>query len=152
MSKIYTKKIYKCAFCDNYFLCDKCYKILNNNKEFHQHEVFFEINYPNNIIKIIGELQNTVFNNIINSFYILLNKIFFDENGNITTKPFNNDDIHNLKNIYKDMESIEANPMEYFSEYQKVYINKEFKKMEEDSISLIINKIKIFLSKLNENQ
>ena len=146
----YTQKnIYKCIFCDNYYLCDECYKISDKNK-YHKHEDFFEIKYPNIIIDNIKELQNIGFHKIINSFNFLLNNIFLDKNGNITTKPLNNDDINNLKNICKEMDSINVNPLIYFNDYEKAYINEKLQKMEEDLKSLIITKIAIFLDKLTE--
>ena len=123
------KSIYKCVICDNLFLCNNCYK--NNKKKiFHQHYDFFEINYPKNVIKQIED--NIIFNNIINRFYELLRNIFF-ENGNISLKPINDADFKKLIKICKEMKSINVKPLDYFSEYQKVIIFNEFKKLNSET-------------------
>ena len=149
-NKYSDKNIYLCIFCDKYYLCDNCYKNNNKNKKFHEHEHFFEINFPNYIIKKYHELEILRFNYTINSFYNIINNIFFDENGNISTKQINLDVFNNLKEICIDMKNVRADPNEYYTEFQNVYIKKELKKMEEESKSLIYDKINIFLVKLNE--
>ena len=83
---------------------------------------FFEVNYPKNVIKQVQD--NIKFNNIINKFYLLLQNIFF-ENGNILINPINETDIKKIKQICKEMKSINVKPLDYFSEYQKVVIFKE---------------------------
>ena len=70
------KKIYKCIFCDKYYLCYNCLKQNNKKNKFHEHEHFFEINFPNYIIMKDDKLENIRFNNIINSFYNLIINIF----------------------------------------------------------------------------
>ena len=145
--------IYKCVLCDNLFLCKKCYKNnKDNTNKVHEHNVFFEIIYPNEIIKQIKDdiNENNKYNKIINSFYKLINNIFF-ENGNISLKPFKDCDTKNLNQICKDMKSINKEPIEYFSEYQKVYIKKELIKLKSEKIILqIAEKEKLFLNRVCE--
>ena len=48
------------------------------------------------------------------------------------------------------MNNIGADPIEYYIEYRNTYIKKELKKLEDESKSLIYDKIQLFLVKLNE--
>ena len=95
----------------------------------HEHFDFFKIIYPANVVKQIQD--NIKFNNTIGNFYELLKNIFF-ENGNISLKPLNNNEIKKLISICKEMKSINAKPLDYFSEYQKVVIFNEFKKIKSE--------------------
>ena len=142
------KSIFKCVICDNYYLCEACQK--NNSKyKFHEHNEYFHIIYPNGVQAQLGkkENDNIKLNQAINSFYNLLKEIFFDENSNIITKEISNKEIKNLIKICKQMDSLKAPPLEYFSEYQKIYINKELKndvKLKEiifQKINIIVNNI-----------
>jgi len=124
------ESIYKCVLCDNLFLCKNCHK--NNIKgKMHEHNDFFEINYPKEVIKQFKEdiNENIKINNIINSFYELLKSIFFDKNGNISLKAFNDSDIKNLKQICKDMKSFNEDPQIHFSKYHKIFINDKFQQL-----------------------
>ena len=119
----------------------------------HEHSAFFEIRYPGEIIKQINDkiIEKSKFNNVISSFYILLNNSFFDNKGNIKIKPFDNHDIINLKPICKYMNKYNASPILYFNEYQKTFINNEIKKLDNESKEIIYEKIKFFIVKLTEN-
>ena len=146
------KKIYKSPYDYDYFLCEKCY---NNNrkKSEHEHLDFFEIIFPKEIIKMIEEKEkeNKLFNAAINDFYKLLKVIFFDKNGYLLiSSSINNSEIKNLKKICKAMNACNADPFEYFSTYQKTFINFHLNKMEENSKDLIIKKITQFSNNLVE--
>ena len=139
------KKIYKCPYDYDYFLCEKCY---NNNrkKSVHEHLDFFEIIFPKYIIKMIEEKEkeNKLYN-IVNDFYRLLKLIFFDKNGDLLiSSSINNFEIKNLKNICIAMNTCKADLFEYFSLYQKTFINSQLNKMDEKSKALIIKKITQF--------
>ena len=147
------KKInYKCVLCDNYFLCEACHKICRKNK-LHEHFDFFEIRYPNEVIRQIQEKLKEAANlrKALGTFYGLLNLIFFDKNGDLLIKEFNKNDIKNLKQICKDMKSANADPMEYYSEYKITFINSQLDKLEEKSKEILSNKIKIFLINLEDS-
>ena len=134
------ESIYKCVLCDNLFLCKNCHK--NNIKgKMHEHDDFFEIIYPKEVIKQFKEDINEIkkFDNIINSFYELLKSIFLDKNGNISLKAFNDSDIKNLKQICKDMKSFNQDPQEHFIKFYNFYINNEFLKLDSE-----IDKKKIY--------
>ena len=142
------KSIFKCVICDNYYLCEVCHK--NNIKgKFHEHNEFFHILYPNGLQTQIARKENIniKFNNAVNSFYILLREIFFDQNSNITAKEISKKEIKSLNKICKEMDSLNASALEYFSEYQKIYINKELKNDEKlranifQKVSIIVNNI-----------
>jgi len=127
------ESIYKCAICDNFFLCSNCYKNPDISK-IHEHNDFFEIIYPKEVIKQIKEDKIAISTNIetndtIISFYEILNNIFF-ENGSLSVRPFNNSDIKNLKQICKDIISINLKPFQMFSDYQKAFIDNELKKLD----------------------
>ena len=146
------KKIYKCPYDYEYFLCEKCY---NNNKKksVHEHLDFFEIIFPKEITKKIEEKEkeNKLYNVAINDFYKLLKIIFFDKNGDLLiSSSINNSEIKNLKNICKAMNTFKADPFEYFSLYQKTFINFQLNKMDEKSKAQIIQKITQFSSNLVE--
>ena len=133
-----------------FFLCKGCYKNNNKNK-IHKHNDFFEIIYPKEVIRQYQEniKNNQKYNYIMNIFYNLINNIFF-ENGNISLKSFNDSDIKDLKQICKDMKSISQDPNECFSEYKKVFINTELKKLKnENERKIILEKEALFIDKLN---
>ena len=139
--------IYKCVICDNYFLCETCYKTNKN----HEHIEFFHIIYPNGVKK---EIDNKKLNNAVNAFYGLLNKYFFDKNGNIIVKEINNKEIgkikQNLNKICKDMINVNVYPLEYFSAYQKSYINIAMKNMEEKDKDIVTKNVIIFTNNINK--
>ena len=125
--------IYKCVLYDNLFLCKNCHN--NNIKDkIHEHNDFFEINYPKEVIKQFKEDINEIkkFDNIINNFYDLLRDIFSDKNGNILLKTFNDSDIKNLKQICKEMKSFNQDPQEHFIKFYNFYINNEFLKLDSE--------------------
>ena len=145
------ESIYKCVLCDNLFLCKNCHKNNNKNK-IHEHIDFFEINYPNELIKQIKDniKENKRFNNIINNYYELLRNIFFDENGNISLRSIQDCDTQNLKQICKDMKSFNIDPINYYSEY-KIYIKNELMKNNSEEINLaIMAKETLFLKNLED--
>ena len=145
------KIIYKCVLCDNFFLCETCHK--NNRKtKFHNHFDFFEIRYPNEVIRQMQEKINegAKLKKSLASFYGLLNSIFFDK-GEFLIKEYNKNDVKNLKQICKEMKSLNADPLEYFSEYKKTFINNQVEKLEEKSKELVKNKLKIFTVNLEES-
>ena len=146
-SKKSIESIYKCAICDNDYLCKACFNS-NIKTKFHEHE-FFHIIFPNGIYNQIEkkEIENKNFNNAVSSFYNFLKEIFFDKNGIIIVKEINNKELKNLTKICNKMHSLNADPLEYFSEYQKTLINKELindKQLKEKifkNITEIINNI-----------
>ena len=147
------KKInYKCVLCDNYFLCEACHKICRKNK-FHEHFDFFEIRYPNEVIKQMQEkiTEATKLRKTLASFYGLLNFIFFDKKGDLLIKEFNKNDVKSLKPICKDMKSVNADPMEYYSEYKLTFINAQLDKLNEESREILSNKIKTFFVSLEDS-
>ena len=147
------KKInYKCVLCDNYFLCEACHKICRKNK-FHEHFDFFEIRYPNEVIKQMQEkiTEATKLRKTLASFYGLLNFIFFDKKGDLLIKEFNKNDVKSLKPICKDMKSVNADPMEYYSEYKLTFINDQLDKLNEESREILSNKIKTFFVSLEDS-
>ena len=81
------------------------------------------------------------------SFYGLLNFIFFDKKGDLLIKEFNKND----KPICKDMKSVNADPMEYYSEYKLTFINAQLDKLNEESREILSNKIKIFFVSLEDS-
>ena len=89
---------------------------------------------------------NNKYNSIINNFNDLLNKIFVDKNGNLLIKELNEADLKKLPEICKDMVSINESPIQYFTEYKNIYINKYIKDEKEKEI--IIPKITKFVNKL----
>ena len=144
------KSIYKCVICDDYYLCEACQK---NNfiSKFHEHNEYFHIIFPNGVQVQIRkkENDNIKFNNAVNSFYTLLKEIFFDKNYNIITKEITNKEIKNLTTICKQMDSFNVSPLEYFSEYQKTFINKELKN--DEKLAEIINqKIDIIVNNITQ--
>ena len=147
------KSIYKCPYDIDYFLCDKCYQIKRKKEKIHEHLDFFEINFPLDIIKIKEKeiSDNKAINNAINSFYKILKVIFFDCNGEILiTSSFKDSDVKNLKNVCNEMISLNLDPNIYFSVYQSTFINHKLKIMDTESSKKIIEKITLFLTKLNE--
>ena len=147
--KLGKKVIFKCVLCDNYFLCDICYKTRN---KFHEPHEYFEIRYPNEVIRQIQERlnENSKLNRSVNSFYTILNNIFFDKKGNLVKKELNKNEIKNLKQICKEMKSVNADPMEYYSEYKLTFINCQLEKLDEESTKLLSEKIKLFIINLEE--
>ena len=145
--------IFKCILCDNYFICNLCYTRNSIKNPLHRHFVFFEIKYPPEVIIQIREKEQEKikFNKIISSFYSLLNSVFFDKNGNLTTKPFDESKVSNLKKICDEMVSLKAPPLEYYLEYQNTFINVQLKKLDEESKVIIKNKILKFLNILTKN-
>lgn len=144
--KIY-ELIHKCVICQNYFLCDNCYKIRNDTK-FHEHYFFFKIIFPEPIIKKIKIQEKN--DNIINNFNIILRNYFFDKNGNLSFDSVENFDQDYLKVVCKEMVSIGLFPLSYFTQYQKSYINYHFLKLEHEKQTIIIAKISSFSDILND--
>jgi len=138
------ESIYKCAICDNFFLCSNCYNNNSINKK-HEHNDFFEIKYPKEVITQIKEKE------IIDNYYSLLKSIFFDNNGISSEKTFNVNTIQ-LDKICKHMKSINVDPRVSFFQYKKTYIINEIKKLEPNSkiIEIISEKEALFLNKLND--
>ena len=147
-NKCSDNKIFKCLFCDNYFLCNNCYTIDYNKFKIHEHEDFLEIIYPKSIIKQLKEKENQICYNIVNSFYNSLNNILFDKNGNLNMKPFNLKEINNIKEIYDNLIYIKKDPLEIYMNYQTNFIKKEIYQLDEKSKSFISEKINLFMNKL----
>ena len=141
---------YKCILCDNYFICNNCYK---KRKEFHEHNDFFEIKYPDEIIRQLQERinNNTSYNIIINKFNNLLRDIFFDKNGNLIIKEKYDFNKCNLNQICKELNSINESPITYFSEYKTTYLNqKQLEKFSKEDQKKIINNMASLANKLSE--
>ena len=144
------KNIYKCVLCDDYFICNNCYKTKN---KFHKHNDFFEIKYPDEIIRQIQQRinNNITYDKIINKFNVILKDIFFDKDGNLSTKEINNFDKYNLNQICKELNSINESPSTYFSDYKKTYLNqKQLEQFKNADQKLILNKMILFVNKLGE--
>ena len=75
------------------------------------------------------------------------------KNGNIIVKEINNKEIdkikQNLNKICKDMINVNAYPLDYFSAYQKNYINIAMKNMEEKDKEIITKNVMIFTNNIN---
>ena len=145
-------KVYKCVLCDNYYICDECYK---KRKEFHEHNDFFEIIYPPIVKKQLNEkIQNKIkVNDRIKKFKDILNKTLFDKNGYLSVneiKNLNNSDLKNFKQLCIDIKSFNKCPTEIFAKYQIHHINEQLNKKKPEQRNVICNNIKIFLNILNE--
>jgi len=89
------KNIFQCISCENYYLCQDCYK--ENNKQAtrfhdHKHSYFFEIIFPNELMKLIKikEKHYKNYYEVIDKFNDFLTSIFFDENNNFSNKKYIN--------------------------------------------------------------
>ena len=84
-----------------------------------------------------------------------MKKYFFDKNGNIIAKEINNKEIiqmsTNLNKICNEMINVNADPLEYFSEYQKIYINNAMKNMKEKEREIIFKNETIFINNITQN-
>ena len=144
-------KIYKDYKKNNIYLCENCYKkeIKSQYKE-----DYFEIKFPENILKLKEERKirrKALGNKPIIDFNNFINQIFFDKEGNFSTKEINeiNDkEFSELKRIYDDMILINENPVKYFADYQVSYINKQKMKMNDNDKKLIDKKLELFLVNL----
>ena len=153
--------IFQCISCENYYLCQDCYNE-NNDKTlcFHKHKFlyFFEIIFPKELIKKINQKRkdDKKYNEVIEKFNDILNKIFFDKDGNFSNKKYNMDlsHIEKLKSLFDDMNKINEDPFKYFEDYKKFYINPDLEKIEKEGkqkeiILLIKEKIEIFMINLS---
>ena len=142
--------IYKCVVCDNYFLCQKCYQ---TKKKFHEEHEFYEIIFPP---KIISQMQSKIQNynkcsKALDNFNILLKKIFFEKNGNLSLKKITESDLKPLQQICRDMNSDNESALIYFTEYKNSYINNiSFEKINKEEKIIIADKLVIFSNKLYE--
>ena len=150
------KKIFKCPYDENFFLCQTCYNVNRQKKtknKFHIHLDFYEITFPKEIINIIEmkKEENRKFNVSISNFYKIIKNIFFDKNGIILSKPCL-DEAHtkDLIKIINEMKSYNIDPADYFGEYEKTYIKKELKNMDEDTKKIFLEKIASFYDKIYE--
>ena len=140
------KNIFKCVSCDNYYLCINCHKV-NKNKTIHEHQYFFEITFPVELIKKIKtkEKNDVSYYEVIFKFNDFLNSIFFDKNGNLSKKQFtaNKSNIEKFENLCIDMNKIKVDPLKYFEDYKKETINLNIEKIEKngehEDIKLAIN-------------
>ena len=149
-------KIFKCPYDENFFLCQSCYNANRKKKtknKFHIHLDFYEITFPKEIINIIEmkKEENRKFNVSISNFYKIIKNIFFDKNGIILSKPCL-DEAHtkDLIKIINEMKSYNIDPADYFGEYEKTYIKKELKNMDEDTKKIFLEKIASFYDKIYE--
>ena len=104
-------KIFQCVSCEDYYLCQDCYYLNNiNTIKFHEHKYlyFFEIIFPVDLMLLIKkeEEKDKIYNQVINKFNLLLNNIFFDENGNFSNTKYiiNDSHIEELKSVLNDMD------------------------------------------------
>ena len=144
------KSIYKCVLCDDYFICNNCYKSKN---KFHKHNDFFEIKYPDEIIRQIQKRinNNNTYNKIITKFNVILKDIFFDKDGNLSTKEIYDFNKYNLNQICKELNSINESPTNYFSVYKMTYLNqKQLEQFKKADQKLILNKMILLVNKLSE--
>ena len=146
-------RIYKCIYCDNYSLCNKCYDKNNNNKnklhhKLHKHEDFCEIKYSEKYYMTIKGYTKIKTSELQKSFNEILNKVFLDKKGNINKNPLDTSDTKNLKHICQEMILIKIDPLELYGNYQLKYINKEIKNFDEQTKIVINNKLLLFLDKL----
>ena len=77
---------------------------------------------------------------------MVLNNIFFDNEGNFKTKEIkeiNDKDFFDLKRIYDDMRLINEDPVNYFADYQVTFINKQISKMDDNERKLIGEKMRL---------
>ena len=144
-------KIYKDYKNKNIYLCENCYK---NEIKSHYKDDYFEIKFPENVLKLRKERKiriKALGNKPINDFNNFVNNIFFDKEGNFSTKDINeiNDkEFSELKRIYDDMIFINEDPVKYFAEYQVLFINKPKMKLDDNEKNLIDKKLKLFLDNL----
>ena len=139
--------IYKCIYCDKYYLCQKCHSKNNKNK-FHEHEEFYEIKYSEKIYLQIRAYIQAKIPELNKSFNDILNKVFFDKNGNLNKNPFNFSDTKNLKEICQEMISFKLDPLELFADYQVYFIKKELNLVDEQTKIFVNEKLLSFLNKL----
>ena len=144
MQRINLKNIFKCIICDNYFLCEKCYKINNKNKnKFHSHVDFFCIYFPTEVIKQIQEeikLNNNI-DKTIDKFNKLLQEYFFDIYLKLLLEEKKQIDSNKLKSICKDMKVYSNDQIEYFAYYQLFFLEKPKKELKDKQKNLFDKKI-----------
>ena len=148
-NKISLYSIYKCVLCNNIYLCYNCYNN-NNINTIHEHNIFCEIYYPKEFITQIKE--KIEIDDIIDNYYYILNSIFFDKNGNLSEKLYNDFNTKKLEIICEFMKSFEADPYLYFAQYKNAFIMNELKKLEPESkiIKITLEKEAGFANILNE--
>ena len=140
--------IFICIFCNSFYLCSKCYKNIGkiNHEKSHIKEAFFEIKFYRSI-KLLNKRETS-----INEFNEMLKNIFFEEDGKISKSKIDlkDSDFKKLKNLNSNFQSFNKNMKEYFSKYEKLYINPELDKLEDKKKDLIKEKIVNFKSCLKK--
>jgi hypothetical protein len=140
--------IFICLFCNSFYLCNKCYKNFGKIKHEKSHvkEAFFEIKFYRSI-KLLDKIETS-----INEFNEMLKNIFFEEDGKISKSKIDlkDSDFKKLKNLNSNFQSFNKNMKEYFSKYEKLYINPELDKLEDKKKDLIKEKIVNFKSCLKK--
>ena len=144
------KNIYKCVICDNYFLCEKCYKI-NNKHKFHSHDDFFEIHFPSGVKKQIKEENKPSINvNItIEKYNKLLQEYFFDENGELLLNEKKQIDLRILKTICKEMKNFKNDPIDYFANYKICFLEKPKKELKDKQLDFVQKKMEAIFVNLS---
>ena len=150
--------IFQCVKCENYYLCQVCYKEnIKTNKKLHEHKHFFEIKFPDNLMEKIKqkEKKDKEYYETIYKFNDFLNNIFFDQNGNLSKQKYNANRKNNgkFKNLCNEMNKIKEDPFKYFEEYKKETINPKIENMEkegkqEEMIFLINEKLNLISNNL----
>ena len=123
--------IYRCTFCKDYYLCSKCLKENEKkDKRFHEHIYFFEIIFPEKLIKLIELAKNKdeKYYSVIDKFNDFLKQIFFDDNGNFSLEKYNANNTK-LKPLVKEMKSINESPLSYIDDYKITCLNFEMEKL-----------------------
>ena len=147
------KNIFQCISCENYYLCQVCYKENSKeNKRFHDHKYYFEIKFPDDLMAIIKlkEKNDKEYYEAISKFNDFLSGIFFDKDGNLSKQQYIENKSLNfktLKNLCNELNKFKVNPLKYFENYQKQAINQKIESIKkegnpEEMILLINQKLK----------
>ena len=129
--------IYQCVKCENYYLCQVCFRENNKtNNKIHEHKYYFEIKFPDKLMEKIKlkEKHDKEYYEAVGKFNDFLNDIFFDKNGNFSKQQYivNTIGIANFKILCMEMKKFKEDPLKYFEEYKKETINPKFESLKKE--------------------
>jgi len=140
-------KIYK-DYRGNKYICEICFKKKIKKSDY---DNFFEIKFPPQLINYLIKKRKELGNKPVENFNIVLNNIFFDNEGNFKTKEkneINGKNFFELEKIYNDLILINEDPIKYFADYQNAFINRQKLKFDDNKRNLIDQKIKLVMNNL----